>query len=133
MRIQYPSISLLKYLVDILRKLYPSDYIKTYRPEALEMILENMKWAGEEYRRKPNIVAAKAVSLLYDIIMLHPLTDGNKRLAVLATVVFLIKNGYYVPRTTMFRLALLIARNKVDKGEAYKWLLKELRPLRLKR
>ncbi len=130
MKIYSPSITLITHLVHLLKELYPSDYIRVYRHEALELVLEDLRWAGREYRRKPNIVAAKAASLLYDIIVLHPLTDGNKRLAVLATAAFLIKNGYYVPRSTMFRLALLIARNEVDKGEVYKWLLRELRPLR---
>jgi len=130
MRVYSPSINLLLDLVYLLRKLYPKDYIRIYRYEYLKLVLENLRWAGREYRRTPNIIAAKAASLLYDIIMLHPLTDGNKRFAVLATGVFLLKNGYYVPRSTMFKLALLIARNEVDKGEVYKWLLRELKPLR---
>ena len=39
-------------------------------------------------------VALKAAALLHSLVRNHPLVDGNKRLAWLATVVFLDVNGH---------------------------------------
>ncbi len=129
MRLSYPTLKLILYLIKRLQELYPEDYIRLYRLEALELTLHNMKYVGCQYKKTRYRLAAKAASLLYDLVTLHPLTDGNKRLAVWATGAFLMKNGYYVPKSTMFKLALLIARTEIDKEETYKWLLKRLKPL----
>lgn len=39
---------------------------------------------------------AKAAALLHSLVLNHPFIDGNKRTAVLATLVFLDLNGYVV-------------------------------------
>jgi death-on-curing protein len=41
-------------------------------------------------------LAAKAAALLHPLVLNHPFIDGNKRTAVLATLVFLDLNGYVV-------------------------------------
>ncbi|MEJ2737139.1 MAG: type II toxin-antitoxin system death-on-curing family toxin [Anaerolineae bacterium] len=41
-------------------------------------------------------LAAKAAALLHSLVLNHPFIDGNKRTAVLATLVFLDLNGYVV-------------------------------------
>jgi death-on-curing protein len=41
-------------------------------------------------------LAAKAAALLHSLVLNHPFVDGNKRTAVLATLVFLDLNGYVV-------------------------------------
>ncbi len=56
-------------------------------------IIENMKW---NYR--VNGFAGTAASLSYDIIMDHPLVDGNKRLASLMLYYFIKKNDYILKK-----------------------------------
>ena len=41
-------------------------------------------------------MAAKAAALLHSLVLNHPFVDGNKRTAVLATLVFADLNGYMV-------------------------------------
>ncbi|MEY2472964.1 MAG: death on curing protein [Actinomycetota bacterium] len=48
-------------------------------------------FAGEEFYVTP---AAKAATLLFGIARNHAFIDGNKRVAVLATLQFLNKNGF---------------------------------------
>jgi death-on-curing protein len=43
----------------------------------------------------PDLVT-KAAALLHSLVLNHPFIDGNKRTAVLATLVFLDLNGYVV-------------------------------------
>lgn len=43
----------------------------------------------------PDLVS-KAAALLHSLVLNHPFIDGNKRTAVLATLVFLDLNGYTV-------------------------------------
>lgn len=61
-------------------------------------------------------VALKAAALLHSLARNHPLVDGNKRLAWLATVVFLDLNGYEVglDDNDAFRLVMDVAAGAVD-------------------
>ena len=43
----------------------------------------------------PDLVT-KAAALLHSLVLNHPFVDGNKRTAVLATLVFLDLNGYVI-------------------------------------
>jgi death-on-curing protein len=43
----------------------------------------------------PDLVT-KAAALLHSLVLNHPFVDGNKRTAVLATLVFLDLNGYAI-------------------------------------
>ena len=45
----------------------------------------------------PNLVT-KAAALLHSLVLNHPFVDGNKRTAILATLVFLDLNGYQTMR-----------------------------------
>ena len=77
----------------------------------------------------------KAAALLRSIIKNHPLVDGNKRLALTATIVFYISNGwlFFVPRDEAVRRCLEIARaaGNVDVREIAAWMRR--RALSLKR
>ena len=60
-------------------------------------------------------IADKAAALLHSLTCNHPLVDGNKRLAWLATVVFLDINGF-APELTddqAFELVMSIASGEV--------------------
>jgi death-on-curing protein len=61
----------------------------------------------------------KAAALLYSMIKDHPFVDGNKRMALTTTVVFLTLNGYlfYARRSEAVEYCLRIAKEKGVAGE----------------
>jgi death on curing protein len=61
-------------------------------------------------------LATKAAALLHSIARAHPLVDGNKRLAWLATAVFLDLNGHVanVSDDEAFVLVMDVAARDVD-------------------
>ena len=61
-------------------------------------------------------LAGKAAALLHSVACNHALVDGNKRLALLATVVFLRINGYVLDLTDdeAFDLTMSVAAGQLD-------------------
>jgi death on curing protein len=61
-------------------------------------------------------LAAKAAALMHSLACNHALADGNKRLALLATVVFLRINGYILELTDdeAFDLTMSVAAGELD-------------------
>ena len=61
-------------------------------------------------------LATKAAALLHSLARNHPLVDGNKRLAWLATYVFLDINGYRVTATDdeVVEFVLAVAAGELD-------------------
>ena len=63
---------------------------------------------------------SKAAALLQSIAKNHPLVDGNKRLAWLATAVFLELNGVEasaIPNDDVYRLVMDVAAGTQEVGE----------------
>lgn len=83
------------------------------------------------YRTIPD----KAAALLISIIKNHPLVDGNKRIALTTTIVFLAINGwiFYADRHDAVDECLRIASAKgnVDHKQVASWIRK--RAIRLER
>lgn len=69
-------------------------------------------------------LAAKASALMHSLARNHALVDGNKRLALLATVVFLRINGYRLDLTDdeAFGLTMSVAAGQMDAAEIEKRL-----------
>ena len=69
-------------------------------------------------------LAGKAAALMHSLAGNHGLVDGNKRLALLATVVFLRINGYVLDLTDeeAFTLTMSVAAGKLDAGGIHKQL-----------
>lgn len=69
-------------------------------------------------------VVAKAAALMHSVACNHALIDGNKRLAFLATVVFLRVNGFDLALTDeeAFDLTLAVAAGELDAEEIAKHL-----------
>jgi death-on-curing protein len=67
---------------------------------------------------------AKAAALMHSLACNHALLDGNKRLALLATVVFLRINGYRLALSDdeAFDLTLAAAAGQLDSEEIEKRL-----------
>jgi death on curing protein len=61
-------------------------------------------------------LAGKAAALMHSLACNHALVDGNKRLALLATVVFLRINGNHLDLTEdeAFDLTLSVAEGQLD-------------------
>jgi death-on-curing protein len=61
-------------------------------------------------------VMTKAAALLHSLARSHPLVDGNKRLAWLATYVFLAKNGVELdpPDDDAYDLVVAVAAGDVE-------------------
>lgn len=59
-------------------------------------------------------IPEKAACLLRSLVKDHPFLDGNKRTAVVATIVFLRMNGYraVARKGDLYRLALRVARSR---------------------
>lgn len=69
-------------------------------------------------------LTGKAGALMHSIAGNHALVDGNKRLALLATVVFLRVNGYRLNLTDdeAFDLTMAVAAGQLDAAEIEKRL-----------
>ena len=69
-------------------------------------------------------LSAKAAALMHSVAPNHALLDGNKRLALLATVVFLRINGYRLALTDdqAFDLTLAVAAGQLEAEEIEKRL-----------
>ncbi|MGN6794579.1 MAG: type II toxin-antitoxin system death-on-curing family toxin [Streptosporangiaceae bacterium] len=69
-------------------------------------------------------LAGKAAALMHSLACNHPLVDGNKRLALLAAVVFLRINGHRLDLADdeAFELTLSVAAGRVDADEIQKRL-----------
>jgi death-on-curing protein len=61
-------------------------------------------------------LAAKASALMHSIVCNHALVDGNKRLGLLATTVFLRINGCHLDLTDdeAFDLTMAVAEGRLD-------------------
>lgn len=64
-------------------------------------------------------LATKAAALLHSLARNHPLVDGNKRLAMLATWVFVDLNGHRpeVSHDQAFELVMAVARGDLEVPE----------------
>lgn len=73
-------------------------------------------------------LAGKAAALMHSLAGNHALVDGNKRLALLATVVFLRINGYLLDMADdeAFGLTMFVAAGELDADAIEKQL--RLRP-----
>jgi death-on-curing protein len=71
----------------------------------------------------------KAAALMHSLARNHPLVDGNKRLAWLATYVFLAKNGVEldpVDDNAAYHLVIAVASGELDDVEAIAERLRSL-------
>jgi death-on-curing protein len=70
---------------------------------------------------------AKAAALMHSLACHHALLDGNKRLALLATAVFLRINGYHLALSDdeAYDLTLAVAAGQLDSEEIEKRLRME--------
>ncbi len=86
-------------------------------------------FAGEEFHPT---VEAKAASLLFGLARNHAFIDGNKRVAVLATLQFLNTNGYdldLVPAEEAYHTIVKVASGNLSVDDLTDWIRDRIKPL----
>ena len=60
-----------------------------------------------------------AAAYLFHLVKNHPFVDGNKRVGVVAALVFLILNGFdfTAPEDELAEMVLAVARGELDKAQ----------------
>jgi len=77
-------------------------------------------------------IFSKTASILEALIQYHVFSDGNKRMAFLATSVFLAMNGYRlrVDEKTAFTFIINIAKKKHSLEKITAWLKKNVQKIK---
>ena len=86
-------------------------------------------FAGEEFYPS---VEAKAASLLFGLARNHAFVDGNKRVAVLATLQFLNTNGYDLdlsPVEEAYTTVVQVASGTLSVEDLTDWIRHRMTPL----
>lgn len=96
----------------------------------LDYLLDTVRDVGERLPRRRAILK-KAAFLLYNIIVIHPFLNGNKRAAYGLVELFLNSNGYKVsPETNEAYLFLIeVASGKISESEVETWIAMHLTEL----
>ncbi len=104
-RMRYEDVEIPEYedlleAVRILKRLFPDDPIEVIDRGALESAVEGTKKMLYylPFQKSEEKAIAAASKLLYELSMLHPLSDGNKRLASFVCLSVLEANGWKLPR-----------------------------------
>lgn len=87
-------------------------------------------FAGQEFYTS---MEAKAATLLFGVARNHPFIDGNKRVAVLATLLFLNLNGMdldLTPPEEAYKIIAGVAAGTVTLDALTTWMAKRLEPMR---
>ena len=137
-RVFYPTTGTFERAIEKLRQEYPEDSIdwKGGGREQVTQAIAAAKWAFQLSRGKPCYARklAAGAALFYETAMLHPLIDGNKRLAVVMLAAFLVKNRLPGPRPgSPYRVVLRIVSGEWSQKDVYRWLLRVYRAKRKKR
>ena len=100
----------------------------------LEYILDTVKDVGERVPRRQAIIK-KAAFLLYNVVVIHPFVNGNKRAGFELVRLFLAANGYALAGRSNSQYALLldIASGRVSAAEVESWLGRHLTELKEKK
>ena len=100
----------------------------------LEYLLDAVKDIGERLPKKQAMVK-KAAFLLYNIVIIHPFLNGNKRTAFGLVGAFLEANGYELVSESndAYEFLLGVASGSVSETEVEGWVVRHLSELRRER
>lgn len=75
-------------------------------------------------------IFSKAAALMHSIIKNHPFIDGNKRTAITAASLFLIRNGFQIKTSNkeLERFTLKAASTNLELEEIAGWFRKHSKP-----
>lgn len=93
-------------------------------------MLDTVKDVGERLHRN-QAIAKKAAFLLYNIIVLHPFVNGNKRTAYELVKLFLRLNGYEIHSNPgeAYKFLLDVASGNVPAADVESWVAMNLTEL----
>jgi len=93
----------------------------------LEYLLETIKDVGERLDRE-RAITKKAAFLLYNIIVLHPFVNGNKRTAYELVRLFLQANGHDIDASSKdeYQFLLDVASGKASATDVERWIAMNL-------
>ncbi|MEE9613529.1 MAG: type II toxin-antitoxin system death-on-curing family toxin [Thermodesulfobacteriota bacterium] len=94
-------------------------------PALLKSALQRPRATFDGKELYPDIFG-KAAALMHSIIKNHPFVDGNKRTAIAAASIFLLRNGYRLEATNreLERFTMKAAAGRVRPEEIAKWFKK---------
>ena len=130
--IKYPSAEQVSELYDLTIKASGGERGFISRSN-LDYLLDAVKDIGDKLPKRQAIVR-KAAFLLYNVIVVHPFLNGNKRTAFGLAGAFLEANGYELVSKAKeaFELLIGIASGKVSEIEAEGWVARHLTDLGVK-
>ena len=120
--IRYPSVRQVERLYDQIIAMTGGEH--GYISKAnLEYLLDAVKDIGERLERR-RALAKKAAYLLYNIIVLHPFVNGNKRTGYDLVRLFLRLNGceIHASQKDTYRFLIEVASGNVSAREVDKWV-----------
>jgi len=127
-----PSRDYVEYAIRKLRELYPGDNLVVMNSSVLLLAIEAAKISFEYSRDSCLDRKVIAISrLFYELVMGHPLIDGNKRLSTLMLVYSIMKNGLTVDKEVLTYLAISTAEGKLDFKKLCKYLRSHVREARI--
>jgi death on curing protein len=97
----------------------------------LDYLLDAVRDIGDRLPRRQAIVK-KAAFLLYNVIVIHPFLNGNKRTAFGLAGAFLEANGYELSHQAneVYEFLIGIASGKVSEVEVERWVARHLTEFR---
>ena len=126
--IKLPREEAIKYAVKVLKTLYPEDNITIINPVGIMAAINAARMEFRYFRGKCIDRKIAALSrLFYELIQLHPLIDGNKRLAALILAAGLTKNNLTVKKSILKDLALKVARGDIGFRGVFECLRRHVR------
>ncbi len=128
--VELPSTEVIKYFIEVLRRLYPGDDILITNLSIIESALASAYYSvklGSDYLSSLIYGVSR---LFYELITLHPLIDGNKRLATLALTTTLIRNGLLVSKSVLKELAIEVAKGDLSFDDVCKYLRSSCKSLK---
>lgn len=130
--IRYPSLAQVARLYDEIIKATGGEHGYLSRSN-LDYILDTVKDVGGSLPRRQAIVR-KSAFILYNVIIVHPFLNGNKRTAYELMRLFLRLNGYSVSPETeeTYEFLLAVASAKNSEADVESWIARHLEESRKK-
>lgn len=124
--ILYPSVEELKTLYDHIVRTSGGEHGYLSKSN-LEYLLDTVKDVGERLEKRQAIIK-KSAFLLYNVIVVHPFLNGNKRTAFELAKLFLKANGFGLKADAgeTYGFLLRLASGNASESEAEEWLAMHL-------
>ncbi|UXD22868.1 hypothetical protein IPA_09080 [Ignicoccus pacificus DSM 13166] len=126
-----PTVNDLKTSIEIIKE-HTEDPVELMSEEKLEQVVESAHFLASLLQREgigeDEMVLLVAAKMFYEIILLHPLTDGNKRFATLVYLTMLKVNNllfefHELIGEMVLEIAVRLASNPRDWNDVSKYFI----------